>query len=400
MLPALLRRAPRRSMATSAPAAALTAHLASTPVLSRPPPAGERAAGVPVIGTHSGSFHCDEALAVGMLKLLPRFAASPVVRTRDPAALAECDVAVDVGAVYDPAALRYDHHQASFTGVYSTAHDIKLSSAGLVFKHLGAEVVRAVVGPGVDEPTVAKLTARTYDHFVLELDGIDNGVEPTEGGRLRYRVSTGLASRVGRLNPAWNEDASEAVANARFAEAMALATGELVDSLTRAVATWLPARRIVVAARAAARQAHPSGRILVLQQFCPWKEHLGELEAEDAAEEAAAAPGAAAGGDDEGGDAPSAKRARAGDAPALPPALYMLYADSSGSWRVQAVPVDPESFACRKALPAAWRGLRDDTLSAAAGVPGCIFVHAGGFIGGAKTYEGALALATQALDME
>jgi hypothetical protein len=27
----------------------------------------------PVIGTHSGAFHCDEALACAMLKLLPEF---------------------------------------------------------------------------------------------------------------------------------------------------------------------------------------------------------------------------------------------------------------------------------------------------------------------------------------
>jgi uncharacterized UPF0160 family protein len=30
-------------------------------------------------------------------------------------------------------------------------------------------------------------------------------------------------------------------------------------------------------------QIHPSGSILVLDQFCPWKDHLFELEAEAAA---------------------------------------------------------------------------------------------------------------------
>lgn len=39
-----------------------------------------------LIGTHDGGFHCDEALAIGMLKILPRFSASDafVVRTRNP----------------------------------------------------------------------------------------------------------------------------------------------------------------------------------------------------------------------------------------------------------------------------------------------------------------------------
>ena len=49
---------------------------------------------------------------------------------------------------------------------------------------------------------------------------------------------------------------------------------------------------------------------------------------------------------------------------------------------MQAVPVSPESFASRKALPEVWRGLRDDVLSKASGVDGCVFVHASGFIGG------------------
>ena len=49
---------------------------------------------------------------------------------------------------------------------------------------------------------------------------------------------------------------------------------------------------------------------------------------------------------------------------------------------MQAVPVSPESFESRKALPEAWRGLRDDELSRVSGVDGCVFIHASGFIGG------------------
>ena len=45
-----------------------------------------------------------------------------------------------------------------------------------------------------------------------------------------------------------------------------------------------------------------------------------------------------------------------------------------------------------------YRGLRDDALSQATGVDGCIFIHAAGFIGGNKTKEGALKLAQIGLD--
>lgn len=64
-------------------------------------------------------------------------------------------------------------------------------------------------------------------------------------------------------------------------------------------------------------------------------------------------------------------------------AIYVVYPDEiAKNWRVQAVPVSPESFESRKALPEAWRGLRDEELSRVSGIEGGIFIHASGFIGG------------------
>ena len=65
--------------------------------------------------------------------------------------------------------------------------------------------------------------------------------------------------------------------------------------------------------------------------------------------------------------------------------IYVLYPDETGgNWRIQAVPVSPESFESREALPEQWRGVRDDELSKLSSVEGCIFVHASGFIGGKR----------------
>lgn len=36
------------------------------------------------IGTHSGCFHCDEALACFMLKQLPEYSNAEIIRSRDP----------------------------------------------------------------------------------------------------------------------------------------------------------------------------------------------------------------------------------------------------------------------------------------------------------------------------
>ena len=45
-----------------------------------------------------------------------------------------------------------------------------------------------------------------------------------------------------------------------------------------------------------------------------------------------------------------------------------------------------------------WRGVRDAELTAKAGIEGCKFVHASGFIGGNATYAGALAMALKTIE--
>jgi uncharacterized UPF0160 family protein len=76
---------------------------------------------------------------------------------------------------------------------------------------------------------------------------------------------------------------------------------------------------------------------------------------------------------------------------------FVLYTDQAGMWRIQAVTVEGRGFENRLSLPEEWRGVRDEDLAKLAGIPGCTFCHAAGFVGGNKTYEGALEMARVAL---
>lgn len=72
---------------------------------------------------------------------------------------------------------------------------------------------------------------------------------------------------------------------------------------------------------------------------------------------------------------------------------FAIYQDKGDkSFRIQCVPIAENSFVNRLSLPSEWCGVRGDELSAKSGIPDCVFVHANGFIGGNKTYEGALAM--------
>merc|ERR1719409_269781 len=128
------------------------------------------------IGTHDGTFHCDEALGCFLLQRTKEFQGAEIVRSRDPAVLAEADVVIDVGAVYDPATKRYDHHQKEFSAVFGHGHVTKLSSAGLVYKHYGKEIVASTLGLDEADPTVNKIYLKVYKSFIEAVDAVDNGI--------------------------------------------------------------------------------------------------------------------------------------------------------------------------------------------------------------------------------
>ena len=60
------------------------------------------------IGTHSGSFHCDEALGCFLLRQTNGYKDAEIVRTRDESVLSELDIVIDVGGSYDAGAHNAD----------------------------------------------------------------------------------------------------------------------------------------------------------------------------------------------------------------------------------------------------------------------------------------------------
>nr|CRX79072.1 hypothetical protein ls5930a1_00094 [Leucosporidium scottii] len=289
-------------------------------------PIAKKARTSPLIGTHSGTFHADEALAVFLLRQLPTYNNADLVRSRDPKVFEDCTVVVDVGGVYDPEALRFDHHQRGFNEVFGGDFVTKLSSAGLVYKHFGQEILSTILSLPITNSTIQTLYPKLYADFIEAFDGIDNGINafPDHKSTPLYRSRTDISSRVGHLNPRWNEESSDELLDERFKQASELAGKEFLERVDYTAKAWLPARDIVLAAVENRKQVHPSGKVLVFDSFSPWKEHLHILETELAIPEAE-----------------------------LP--LYVLYAegDPTGKWRVQAVPKSAESFESRKALPEA-----------------------------------------------
>ncbi|CAN1779257.1 MYG1 exonuclease [Linum perenne] len=223
------------------------------------------------VGTHNGTFHCDEALGCFMIRLTKKFSHAEIVRTRDPQVLETLDAVLDVGGVYDPSRDRYDHHQKGFEEVFGHGFSTKLSSAGLVYKHFGKEIIAKELQVEEEHPDVLRLFLAIYKSFMEAIDAVDNGINRYDTDQPpKYVHNTHLSSRVGRLNLDWIEpDQSSEKENEAFQRAMALAGSEFLDSLHFHARSWLPARSIVMECLAARFDVDPSGEIMVLNRFCP-----------------------------------------------------------------------------------------------------------------------------------
>lgn len=140
-----------------------------------------------------------------------------VVRTRDISILNTLDIVVDVGDVYDHNKLRYDHHFRGFSEVFGHGHNTKLSSAGLVYKHYGKDIISQRLGWDSNDTNTLEIWFKVYKEFIEALDAIDNGCSlfPTvpDLPEPAYRNRTDLSSRIGFLNPNWNESFSDETQN-------------------------------------------------------------------------------------------------------------------------------------------------------------------------------------------
>jgi uncharacterized UPF0160 family protein len=117
----------------------------------------------------------------------------------------QMDAVVDVGGTYEPEKMRFDHHQRGFEETFDSSHKTKLSSAGLVYKHFGMEIMAGLM-EGHSEENVKLLFMKMYDNMIEELDAVDNGVSCYPNDiQPKFTVSSTLAQRVGRLNPYWNQ---------------------------------------------------------------------------------------------------------------------------------------------------------------------------------------------------
>jgi uncharacterized UPF0160 family protein len=311
--------------------------------------------------THSGKFHADDVFAASILRAL--FPQASLERTRDEARLnaAVGDPAVvlfDVGHKYSAEAGCFDHHQWVLNlrgpqGLDEPAearrpNGVPYASFGLVWRAFGADFILTVLD-GADAGTVGEIASVVERTLIEAIDAADCGDQ--EGAVLLRSDSsvclspTTIGELVADMNP---EPFTPQAAFDAFLGASDWAGGVLARRV-QAAARGVDAARHV-------RSADDGGPLLILDRAVDWRSHTA------------------------------------------PHHLYVVFPESGNSgWLVQAVSRPDDPFSPLRPFPAEWAGLRNGEFKKISGVMDAGFCHAGRFIAGAGSREGACTLARLAL---
>lgn len=303
------------------------------------------------IAVHSDTFHADDALSIYFLRQTEEFKNANYVRTRDPAIIEKCDAVCDVGGIYDHEKRRYDHHQKGFNVTFEDSK-IKLSSCGLVYLNFGKEINTNILrnnGKGIGQHTDL-LWKTMYRLFVKEIDAIDNGVSQFRpDANVIFQINTHVSQRVAMLNSIGT-----------FDEAIELIGKEYENRLLLFFDSDIPAIEVAEKAFKSRFDVDPSGQLVLCEEKCSILRHIKDLELIEKPEKQI---------------------------------LYIISYREDGNWSIRGV--SSVGFEVRKPLP--FKGLRDDELSQACGIPGGVFVHKNAFMAIFKTQEQAIQFAKLAL---
>lgn len=285
------------------------------------------------IVTHNGYFHTDDLLAVSTLLL--KYPDAELVRTRDEGIIGSADIVVDVGHVYDPRLLRFDHHMSEGAGVRENG--IPYASVGLVWKEYGKEMAG-----GEEEAQIVD------EGLIMSVDAEDNGVDiytPVFEGVRPYTIGSYFDS--------FTEGAETLEQfNEAFLKALPYAK-ELIEREIR------KAQRLAADIREVKRifEESPRKDIIVLPLNKSWKRALIPTKA-----------------------------------------LCVIFPRPDGQWSARAIPKSLHSFELKHPFPKSWAGLRDEEMARVSGVPDATFCHRDLWLANAQTLEGAVKLAEIALN--
>ena len=287
--------------------------------------------------THDGRFHADEIFALAVLKLI--YPDLKIIRSRDENVYKKADIIVDVGHVYDPENLIFDHHQRSFSRKRESR--IPYASFGLVWQKYGELLCKST------EPS------EYIDSVIVQaIDADDNGIEIFETTFDGIKSQT-LSDIIESFVPRHVNDDDKVQKG--FDRALDFATSYMKRQIKLAKELFevaLPNIRVAI-------KDAKDPRILIFHKFDKTWLNFIARESEKA--------------------------------------LFAIFPTHRKTWAIRSVPIAGRKFEYCKLMPAEWGG-RQKEFAKISGVPDALYCHNACFLAEADSLEGAEKLAIIALE--
>lgn len=300
--------------------------------------------------THSGAAHADDVFAAAILQTAFEGNSIRVIRTRNPIELKQAagmplTFLLDVGGVYDPAELLFDHHQPQGAGYRQP--DIKewpYATAGLVWRHYGAQAV-SQMHPSLTSVQVNEVVDAIDDQVLKYIDAVDCGIRFKSHG-------PSLSGIIASFNAASFETGEDS-----FPLVCDLARVLLKNFINRQVAKI----SAMVQVRNSAKLSQ--GRVLKLEACVPWVSVVAD------------------------------------EMPGVKMVVYPVIQTDRHVWQMRVAVDTGPNGQNRLTLPANWGGLEHHALATATGVKDALFCHRSLHLAGAASFEGIISMAEKALAM-
>jgi uncharacterized UPF0160 family protein len=287
--------------------------------------------------THDGRFHADEIFALAALNLI--FPDLVIVRSRDENVYKSVDIIVDVGHVYDPENLIFDHHQRSFS--LKRESGIPYASFGLVWKQYGELLCGSFE------------SAEYIDSAIVQaIDADDNGIDIYETKIAGIGFQT-LSDIIESYVPRYVDDDQKVQRG--FDLALNFATSYMVRQIELAKELFevaLPNIRNAI-------KAAEDPRVLTFYKFDKTWINFIPRESKEA--------------------------------------LFAIFPTHRKTWAIRSIPIKRQKFEYCKLLPKRWGG-RQKAFARISDVHDALYCHKGCFLAEAKSLEGAEKLAAFALE--
>lgn len=318
---------------------------------------------VVVLNPHSSNFHADDIFATATLRLffkyLDKKIKTKIVRSIDPKVHATATFVYDVGKIYNPKILRFDHHQTG--GAAVRPNGVQYAAFGLIWKHFGPSLCALYV----QEKTGKLPSRKVVEHqagildkrIVSHIDAMDNGqmtYKEVFEDTVPFTFDTYFEMyRTAHSSTSTDNKTINKSFDAGFMKLVPFTEIVLENALAYAQAKEGDEREAVKA-----YEKSKDKRIIVVERF--YRFNYGKF----------------------------------------PEPLVVVFPDARSGWAAKNVRKNEDSYEARFYFPESWRGKTDAELTEITGIAGARFCHNTGFMISSNTKAETLAMVQKAFEMQ